>query len=108
MTTDCIATTTDTTTTDTAITTTTATELLSDTLGHAWAAVRGGYVLSGEIDHSPHYDDAVWTACRALMDAGLALEAVVEEAAERLGVDMDDVLSAVLSLCSGDRETALA
>jgi hypothetical protein len=53
------------------------------------------------MDHSEHYDPAIWTACRALMDAGLALEAVVEGAAARLGVDMDDVLS----LCS-DRETA--
>jgi mannose/cellobiose epimerase-like protein (N-acyl-D-glucosamine 2-epimerase family) len=96
MTTDCI------TTTATEITTTkTAAALLADTRGHAWAAVRGGYVISGGMDHSAHYDAAVWTACRALMDAGLALEAVVEGAAARLGVDMDDVLS----LCS-DRETA--
>jgi hypothetical protein len=79
MTTACITTT----------TTKTPTELLADTLGHAWDAIRGGERLSG--------DAAVWTACRALMDAGLALEAVLEEAAARMGVDMDDVLS----MCSG-------
>jgi mannose/cellobiose epimerase-like protein (N-acyl-D-glucosamine 2-epimerase family) len=97
MTTACI------TTATTEITTTkTAAELLSDTLGHAWAAVRGGYVISGGMDHSAHYDAAVWTACRSLMDAGLALEAVVEEAAARMGVDMDNVLS----LCA-DREACV-
>ena len=41
------------------------------------------------------------------MDAGLALEAVVQDAAVRLGVDMDDVLSAALSMCS-DRVTVPA
>jgi mannose/cellobiose epimerase-like protein (N-acyl-D-glucosamine 2-epimerase family) len=90
--------TTDEMTTTTELTTTkTAAALLSDALGHAWAAVRGGNDMSGEIDTSAHYDAAVWTACRALMNAGLALEAVVEEAAARLGVDVDDVLS----LCAG-------
>jgi hypothetical protein len=97
MTTDCITTTTELTTTKTAAAS------LSDTLLHACAAVRGGYVMSGGVDHSTHYDPAVWTARQRLMSAGLALEAVVEEAATRLGVDMDDVLR----LCS-DRETALA
>ena len=37
-------------------TTKTAAALLSDTLLHAWAAVRGGYVMSGGMDHSAHYD----------------------------------------------------
>lgn len=89
--------------TPTCITTTkTAAELLSDTLEHAWAAIRGGRDMSGEIDHSAHYDAAVWTACQALMNAGLALEATVSEAAERLGVDLvSEVLEPIM-----DRETA--
>ena len=77
-------------------TTKTATELLSDTLMQAWSAVQGGNRMSGDIDRSEHYDAAVWTAGQALRDAGLALEIAVEEAAERLGVDMDGVLG----LCS--------
>jgi hypothetical protein len=83
----------------------TATELLSDTLLHAWAAIREGERMSGEIDHSPHYDAARWAAWQDQMKAGLAVEAGIEDEAERLGVDMDDVLSAALSMCS-DRELA--
>ena len=44
MTTDCITTTTEITTTNTAA------ALLSDTLLHAWDAIRGGYVMSGGMD----------------------------------------------------------
>ncbi|MEY9462204.1 hypothetical protein ABH973_002617 [Bradyrhizobium ottawaense] len=84
--------------TATSITTSTKTStvLLADTLMHAWSAVRSGNDMSGEIDRSEHYDAAVWTAGQALRDAGLALEIAVEEAAEKRGVSMDDVLR----LCS--------
>jgi hypothetical protein len=81
--------------------TTAAADMLTGALGLAWDTIRQSTTVGDQIDLSEPYDNDLWCACARLHNAALALEAVVEEAAARLGVDMDDVLS----LCS-DRETA--
>ena len=91
------------TTTEITTTNTTAVGLLTEGREAAWGAIRAGMRLEGTNEHSDHYTDAVHSACQHLREAGEALEAAVEAVADKLGVDMDDVLS----LCV-DRGTAPA
>ena len=84
--------------------TATATGLLTDALELAWSAIRGGMNTGGAIDHSEHYTDELHSACQRVMEAGLALEAAVEAAAKRLGVEMmADVLEPIMDrvACAG-------
>jgi hypothetical protein len=75
-------------TTATATTNTTAAGLLTEALEAAWDAIRAGMHVGGTNEYSEHYTDAFHSACQRLREAGEALEAAVEAAAKRLGVDM--------------------
>jgi hypothetical protein len=63
--------------------------LITGALGLAWDTIRLSAAARDQIDLSEPYDNELWCAFDRLHNAALALEAAVEEAAARLGVDRE-------------------
>jgi hypothetical protein len=79
------------------ITTKTTIILLTATLDSAWALIRASRRLYAALDKLPWVPAALWRACRRVETFGQYLEALAERTAQRLGIDIMDVLEPVVA-----------
>jgi hypothetical protein len=81
----------------TSITTKTIIVLLTAILDSAWAMIHTSQRGDAALDRLPWVPAVLWSAVRRVGTFGEYVEALVEKTAERLGIDIMDVLEPVLA-----------